>query len=275
MVSVVPNDLPLGKDTEYVTTYTPSLLRSIERDELRAALGIGAKLPFQGEDTWTCYELSWLNSKGRPDAAIARIRVPCNSPCIVESKSLKLYLNSFAQTVFATRVELVTTLNSDLAVAFRAPVMVNLLDPDQAPEPISMLPGRSLDKLDVDVEVYHWCPDMLEVAPNRVTVRQTHHTNLFRCVCPVTGQPDWASVLVQYVGRRIPPASLLRYLVSFRNHAAFHETTVERIFIDLKSRCAPEHLTVYARFLRRGGIDINPFRSTGDAFAPSLRVMRQ
>jgi 7-cyano-7-deazaguanine reductase len=275
MAPAVPNDLPLGKDSEYVTTYTPSLLRSIERDELRAQIGITGALPFQGEDAWTCYELSWLNGKGRPDAAIARVRVPCNSPCIVESKSLKLYLNSFSQTVFATRVELVTTLNSDLAVAFRAPVMVNLVDPDQAPEPISMLPGRSLDKLDVDVEVYHWCPDMLEVAPKGVTVRQTHYTNLFRSVCPVTGQPDWASVLIQYVGRRIPPAALLRYLVSFRHHAAFHETTVEQIFIDLMARCAPEHLTVYARFLRRGGIDINPYRSTSEASAPSLRLMRQ
>jgi 7-cyano-7-deazaguanine reductase len=275
MASVVPNDLPLGKDSDYVTTYTPSLLRSIERSQLREPLGIVAALPFQGEDAWTCYELSWLNGKGRPEAVIAKLRVPCNSACIVESKSLKLYLNSFAQTVFATRAELLTTLNSDLALAFRAPVMVHLLDPDQAPDPISMLPGRSLDALDIDIEVYHWCPDLLEVAPDTVTVRQTHHTHLFRSLCPVTGQPDWASVLVQYVGRRIPPAALLRYLVSFRNHAAFHETSVEQIFVDLMQRCRPEHLTVYARFMRRGGIDINPFRSTDETASPALRLMRQ
>lgn len=275
MASAVSDDLPLGKDSDYVTTYTPSLLRSIERAELRAPLGLVSGLPFRGEDVWTCYEMSWLNAKGRPEVAMARLRVPCSTPCIVESKSLKLYLNSFSQTTFATRVEVLTTLNSDLALAFRAPIMVNLFDPDQAPEPMSKLPGRSLDGLDVDCEVYHWCPDLLEVAADRVTVRQTHHTHLFRSVCPVTGQPDWASVLVQYVGRRIPPAALLRYLVSFRGHAAFHETTVEQIFVDLRARCKPEHLTIYARFLRRGGIDINPFRSTDEAASPSLRLMRQ
>jgi len=137
------------------------------------------------------------------------------------------------------------------------------------------MPGRSLDDLDVEIEVYHWCPDMLEVDAGAVTVRQTHHTHLFRSVCPVTGQPDWASVMVQYVGHRIPPESLLRYLVSFRSHAAFHETTIEQIFVDIIQRCAPEHLTVYGRFLRRGGIDINPFRSTDESASTSMRLVRQ
>ena len=137
------------------------------------------------------------------------------------------------------------------------------------------MPGRSLDDLDVDVEVYHWCPDLLEVDAGAVTVRQTYHTHLFRSVCPVTGQPDWASILVQYVGHRIPPEALLRYLVSFRSHAAFHEATIEQIFMDLTQRCAPEHLSVYGRFLRRGGIDINPFRSTDESASPSMRLVRQ
>ena len=201
-------------------------------------------------------------------------RVPCQSAAIVESKSLKLYLNSFSQTVFATRAELLTTLNSDLALAFRAPVILDLLGCDQAPNR-SPIARAVAGRMDVDVEVYHWCPDLLEVEPGAVTVRQAFHTHLFRSLCPVTGQPDWASVLVQYVGQRIAPASLLRYLVSFRNHAAFHETTIEQIFVDLRRRCAPEHLTVYGRFLRRGGIDINPFRSTDETAAPSMRLARQ
>jgi 7-cyano-7-deazaguanine reductase len=243
--------------------------------QLRATLGIVDRLPFQGEDTWNCYEFSWLNAKGRPDVGLVKVRVPCNSAAIVESKSLKLYLNSFSQTVFATRAELLTTLNSDLSLAFRAPVMIDLLDVDQTPEPMVQMPGRSLDDLDVEIEVYHWCPDMLEVDAGAVTVRQTHHTHLFRSVCPVTGQPDWASIMVQYVGHRIPPESLLRYLVSFRSHAAFHETTIEQIFVDIIQRCAPEHLTVYGRFLRRGGIDINPFRSTDESASTSMRLVRQ
>ena len=275
MAATVHEDLPLGKASDYPTTYTPSLLRSIDRAELRTPLGIDGVLPFQGEDTWNCYEFSWLNAKGRPDVAIVKLRVPCNSAAIVESKSLKLYLNSFAQTVFATRAELLTTLNSDLALGFRSPVIIDLLDVDQAPEPNAQLPGRSLDTLDIDCAVYHWCPDLHEVEAGEVTVRQTLHTHLFRSVCPVTGQPDWASVMVQYVGHRIPPAGLLRYLVSFRNHAAFHEAAIEQIFVDLTRRCAPEHLTVHARFMRRGGIDINPFRSTDEAASPSMRLVRQ
>ncbi len=275
MPSVVPDDVPLGKTSGYPTTYTPSLLRSIERATMRAALGVKGRLPFYGQDTWNCFEFSWLNAKGRPETRIVKVEVPCNSAAIVESKSMKLYLNSFAQTVFDTPPELLTTLNSDLALAFRTPVIIELLSVDQSPAPVARLPGRSLDNIDVDCEVYHWCPDLLEVEAGAVTVRETIHTNLFRCVCPVTGQPDWASVMVQYVGHRIPPTALLRYLVAFRNHAAFHEATIEQIFVDLTQRCAPEQLTVYGRFLRRGGIDINPFRSTDQTAAPSVRLNRQ
>jgi 7-cyano-7-deazaguanine reductase len=269
------DDLPLGKDVEYPTTYTPSLLRSIDRARLRTSFGTKDVPAFHGEDTWNCYEFSWLNPRGRPDVAVVKMRVPCNSAAIVESKSMKLYLNSFSQTVFATRAELLTTLNSDLSLAFRAPVIIDLFDVEQAADPVGQLPGKSLDDLDADVEVYHWCPDMLEVEAGAVTVRQAFHTNLFRSICPVTGQPDWASVLVQYVGHRISAAGLLRYLVSYRNHAAFHETTIEQIFVDITRRCAPEHLTVYGRFLRRGGIDINPFRSNTESSAPPVRLLRQ
>jgi 7-cyano-7-deazaguanine reductase len=275
MAASQENDLPLGRDVEYATTYTPSLLRSIDRAKLRSALGATVVPAFHGEDSWNCYEFSWLNPKGRPDVALVKLRVGCNSAAIVESKSLKLYLNSFAQTVFATRAEVLTTLISDLSIAFRAPVIVDLLDVEHAAEPVGQLPGKCLDDLDVDVEVYHWCPDLLEVEAGAVTVRRAFHTNLFRTICPVTQQPDWASVLIQYVGHQISPAGLLRYLVSFRNHAAFHEATIEQIFVDVLQRCAPEHLTVYGRFLRRGGIDINPYRSTDESSAPPVRLLRQ
>jgi len=274
MTSVVGKDLLLGKEVPYVDTYTPSLLRSIDRARARTIAGIPEPLPFRGEDVWTCYELSWLNAKGRPDVGVLTLRVPCTSPCIVESKSLKLYLNSFAQTHFASRTEVISALDSDLGLAFRAPVMVTLHDVTR-PVEATQLPGRSLDHLDVEIENYELSPDLLVRDDGDVEVREALHTNVFRSVCPVTGQPDWASVLVQYVGRRITPDSLLRYLVSYRTHAAFHEDTIERIFVDVLKRCEPTHLTVYGRFLRRGGIDINPYRSTDADSAPAIRLPRQ
>jgi 7-cyano-7-deazaguanine reductase len=274
-MSAVTDDLPLGKDSRFVATYTPSLLRSIARAESRHQAGIGTSLPFRGEDAWNCYEFSWLNARGRPEAAMLKIQVPCSSSHIVESKSLKLYLNSFSQTTFANRTEIITTLDSDLGLAFRAPVIVAILDLDHGGDRIGDLPGRCLDELDIAIDAYHRDPDLLQCATDDVTVRETFHTHLFRSVCPVTGQPDWASVLVQYVGRRIEADSLLRYLVSFRNHAAFHESTIELIFVDLMRRAMPDHLTVYGRFQRRGGIDINPFRSTDESVAPAIRIARQ
>jgi 7-cyano-7-deazaguanine reductase len=274
MTSAVGKDIPLGRDVPYVDTYTPSLLRSIDRARARETAGIPAELPFRGEDVWTCYELSWLNAKGRPEVGIVVLRVPCTSPCIVESKSLKLYLNSFAQTHFASRAEVRAALDSDLGVAFRAPVIVTLHEPTR-PTESAQLPGRSLDHLDIEIEEYALSPDLLALDDGDVEVREALHTNLFRSVCPVTGQPDWASVLVQYVGKRIAPESLLRYLVSYRTHAAFHEDTIERIFVDVNMRFAPTHLTVYGRFLRRGGIDINPYRSTDADSAPAIRLPRQ
>jgi 7-cyano-7-deazaguanine reductase len=274
MTSAVGKDIPLGKEVPYVDTYTPSLLRSIDRAHARDAAGVPEHPPFRGEDLWTCYELSWLNAKGRPEVAIVTLRVPCTSPCIVESKSLKLYLNSFAQTHFASRGEVTAALDSDLGVAFRAPVIVTLHDVGRQSD-APQLPGRSLDHLDIEVTQYALSRELLALDQGDVEVREAWHTNVFRSVCPVTGQPDWASVLVQYVGRRIEPGSLLRYLVSYRTHAAFHEDTIERIFMDVRDRCAPTHLTVYGRFLRRGGIDINPYRSTDADSAPVIRLPRQ
>jgi 7-cyano-7-deazaguanine reductase len=275
MTSAVRDDLPLGKEAANVTTYTPSLLCSIDRQETRDGLGITDNLPFRGEDAWTCYEFSWLDAKGKPEVATVKAQVPCNSPCIVESKSMKLYLNSFAQTTFASRTELLRTLDSDLAIAFQAPVIVALLDVDQVMTQATQLPGTCIDHLDAEVSAYQLDSTLLSVEEPAMDAKETLYSHLFRSVCPITGQPDWASVMIQYIGLKIAPSSLLKYLISYRTHAAFHEATVEQIFADIQSRCEPEELTVYGRFLRRGGIDINPFRSTVDSVAPAIRLNRQ
>jgi 7-cyano-7-deazaguanine reductase len=268
-------DLPLGKAVAYVSTYMPSLLRSIPRADARVAAGVPDPLPFRGEDIWTCYEFSWLNTRGCPQVAVVQLRAPCTSPQMVESKSLKLYLNSFAQTEFASRAELLRTLDSDLSLAFRAPVIISLLPVDQPP--VAQLPGRCLDTLDVAIDRYEPHAGLLALERNAGDrhVRDAVHSHLLRSLCPVTGQPDWASILIQYAGKPISHEALLRYLVSFRNHAAYHEATIEQIFIDIQRQCAPDQLTVFGRYLRRGGIDINPFRSTNESVAPALRLARQ
>ena len=270
-------DNPLGKQTEYIDTYTPSLLHSIERAPARVEIGLDPdNLAFQGEDVWMCYELTWLGDRGKPEVSAMRIKVPASSPCIVESKSLKLYLGSLAQTRFANRAELLNTLNSDLGLAFRAPVMLELIDLPQVPEIVSQPPGICLDGLDVRLDTYERDPELLalEEGEERI-VKETVHTNLFRSLCPVTGQPDFASVVIRYLGRPIARSSLLAYLVSFRNHQAFHEATVEQIYADIENVCQPDQLSIAGRFLRRGGIDINPFRSNVDDQMPLLRLPRQ
>ena len=207
--------------------------------------------------------------------AILKLQVPCNTTCLVESKSLKLYLNSFAQTTFVNRTELQRALDLDLSLAFRGPVMVSLLDVEQAPLPTNQFLGESLDHLDVEIETYEHDPVLLKVEESRTSIRETLHSHLFRSVCPVTGQPDWASIMVQYAGRPIDHVSLLKYLVSFRSHAAFHESTIEQVYLDIREVCQPDNLSVYARYVRRGGIDINPFRSSNEDVAPDLRTGRQ
>lgn len=275
-MSADPTDQLLGQSSEYPTTYTPSLLRPIKRADQRQALGLDGDLPFGGEDVWMGYELSWLDLRGKPAVAGVRIRVPCNSGCIVESKSLKLYLNSFALTQFATPTEVLGTLNADLGLAFRGPVMVEMLDLNRLGNATDQFPGTCLDWLDVRTQVYERDPELLRLEQDDERVaKETVHTDLFRSVCPVTGQPDWASVMVAYVGAPIVRESLLAYLISFRTHAAFHETTVEQIYLDIMGCAQPDQLTVYGRFLRRGGLDISPFRSNVEDVAPLMRLARQ
>jgi len=267
---------PLGKSSSYVATYTPSLLHSIPRDDARARLrGLTDSSAFHGEDVWNCYELSWLSPKGGPRGSVLRIRVPHSSGAIVESKSMKLYLNSFAQSQFENTAEVQKTLDSDLLLAFRAPVTIELYEPDQLKQPPAGLPGDCLDDMDVDVAAFTLDETLLTGSEPDTHVNKTVHTHLFRSLCPVTGQPDWASVLIEYAGPRFELADLYRYLVSYREHPGFHEATIEQIYLDIQNRLEPTSLAVYGRFLRRGGIDINPYRASIPGPAPELRVARQ
>ncbi len=268
---------PLGKPTEYRADYAPELLYPIPRQLKRDELGIQAGcLPFVGEDLWNAYELSWLNPRGKPVVAVASFRVPADSPMLIESKSFKLYLNSFNQTVFADLAAVEACLVRDLSSAAGAPVAVAIADLRDRPQAFIGSPaGILLDDLDIDCDCYQPSPQLLGTLPGS-PVEETLYSHLLKSNCLVTGQPDWAMVVVRYRGQPIDRAGLLRYLVSFRNHNEFHEQCVERIFCDIRRACAPAALAVHARYTRRGGLDINPFRSTGDFPPPdNTREIRQ
>ena len=265
----------LGKATTFPDRYDPSLLFPVDRDGQRRAIGVHDRLPFDGADLWTAYELSWLDTRGKPQAAIGELRVPCHSPALIESKSLKLYLGSFAQEPLETRDEVARRIQADLSAVCGARVAVALTPPDwPGTRTDGDLPGESIDTVAIATDVYD--PDPAALVSAGSEVEETLRTALFRSRCPVTGQPDCGDVMVRYRGPRIERDGLLRYLVSYRCHAAFHESCIERIFVDLLQRCEPQALTVYARFMRRGGIDINPFRSNFEAEPPAaVRTRRQ
>ena len=277
----------LGKPTSYVDQYDASLLYPIARAGKRAEIGIEGVAPFFGADMWTAFEVSWLNPRGKPQVALAHFTVPCETPNIVESKSLKLYLNSFNNTEFAGSHEVKARLRADLSeVAWRsegvtpavAPTIgLTLLGPDLFDrEPVHELDGLSLDRLDIDCTRYTPAPDLLTVTLNEAPVSEVFTSNLLKSNCLVTGQPDWGSVQISYTGDQIQQGGLLQYLVSFRNHNEFHEQCVERIFMDLWTRCKPMKLAVYARYTRRGGLDINPFRTSYPGALPrNVRTARQ
>ncbi|RMQ95157.1 putative proteinPH-dependent 7-cyano-7-deazaguanine reductase [Pseudomonas savastanoi pv. glycinea] len=268
---------PLGKSSEYIATYTPSLLFPIPRAAKWAELGLTAEtLPYQGVDFWNCYELSWLQPSGKPVVAIAEFSIPADSPNIIESKSFKLYLNSLNQTPFADRAELTATLVKDLSAAAGKPVGVRIRSlADIEGEGVATMPGLCIDELDVSINSYDRPqPELLRCDDSRI-VEQSLHSHLLKSNCPVTSQPDWGSVAVEYRGAALDPASLLAYIVSFRQHSDFHEQCVERIFLDLQRLLKPEKLTVYARYVRRGGLDINPYRSTDSISPDNRRLARQ
>ena len=268
---------PLGKTSAYQTSYAPALLFPIARQHKRDELQLTGTLPFFGVDIWNAYELSWLNLRGKPQVAIATISAPADSPNIIESKSFKLYLNSFNQTRLADRNALLALLQQDLSNGFGAPVHITLTEPDGF-ETVKMgeLDGLLLDRLDIEVDQYLPSPALLRAASDGVPVDETLVSHLLKSNCLVTGQPDWASVQIKYVGAQIDQEGLLKYLIGFREHNEFHEQCVERIFVDIMRQCAPQKLAVYARYTRRGGLDINPWRSNFSSPPPrNLRTARQ
>ncbi len=267
--------LSLGQQSAYISQYTPSLLQPVPRSLNRDDLGLRGELPFQGCDVWTLYELSWLNAKGKPVVAIGEVFVPATSPNLIESKSFKLYLNSFNQTHCDSLEAVQALLVQDLSGCAGAPVSVTLFTLDQAPHQIAQLPGECIDNLDIEVDGYEFDATLLQGAAGREIVEETLHSHLLKSNCLVTSQPDWGSVVIHYRGPRLDREKLLRYLISFRQHNEFHEQCIERIFTDLKHFCAPEQLTVHARYTRRGGLDINPFRSDWEPVPANLRLIRQ
>lgn len=275
-----PHASPLGRRIDAPQQRDPAVLFPIARTQSRAELGADEKaLPFTGADIWNAYELSWLDARGKPRVAIAELRVPCESPNLIESKSLKLYLNGYAQMRFDDTQALRAAIAQDLAEASGARIEVALTEAHEfAAQRIAELPGASLDDLELDIGDYGPPqPDHLRANPHARQIEEALTTQLFRSNCPVTGQPDWASLQIRYAGAPIDHAGLLRYLISFRNHCGFHEACVERIFMDISARCAPRALSLYARFTRRGGLDINPWRATPGfgAMPPNARGARQ
>ena len=281
-----PEQSQLGKTSRYVDQYDASLLFPIARAGKRAEIGIAERVPFFGADMWTAFELSWLNLRGKPQVALAHFTIPCESTNIIESKSLKLYLNSFNNTPFADVEAVKTRLRADLTEAVwrnatpgatLSSIGVTVLGPDLFDrEPVHELDGLNLDRLDLDCTHYTPAPELLRVTPNEQPVSEVLVSNLLKSNCLVTGQPDWASVQISYTGDQIEQGGLLQYLVSFRNHNEFHEQCVERIFMDIWTRCKPLKLAVYARYTRRGGLDINPFRTSHPQALPrNIRTARQ
>ena len=278
-----PEQSPLGKTSAYADQYDASLLFPLPRAPKRVEIGIGARVPFFGADFWTAYELSWLNLRGKPQVALAHIAVPCESTHIVESKSFKLYLNSFNGTKFADPAEVLARLRADLSEAVwrggavQSQVGVRLVLPEFFDnEQIAEFDGLNLDRMDIECTRYTPAPDLLTAAFDEQPVQETFTSSLLKSNCLVTGQPDWGSVRISYAGPQIDQPGLLQYLVSFRNHNEFHEQCVERIFVDLWTRCRPVKLTVHARYTRRGGLDISPWRTSHpQTMPPAARSARQ
>lgn len=268
-------DAPLGRQSTYPEHYDAGLLYPIPRAANRIPLGIAEDaLPFIGEDEWYAYEVSWLNTRGKPCVAVARCHLPAASPNLIESKSWKLYLNSLNQTRFASAEEVAATLRRDLSTVAGAPVAVVLLRVDDQALTPRQLPGECLDDLDITIDDY--TPGGVQLAVSDTIVEETLYSHLLKTNCPVTGQPDWGSVLIRYRGPQLDRERLLRYLVSYRQHEDFHEHCVERIFTQLMTHARPERLLVLARYVRRGGLDISPWRATSGERPPELlRLARQ
>lgn len=270
----LPEHSPLGKPSAYKTEYDPTLLFAIPRQPKRTEIGLpeGRALPFFGVDLWNAYEVSWLNLKGKPQVALATFVIPADTPNIVESKSFKLYLNSFNQSKVASAEALQQLLHHDLSEATGGTVQVRLVtEADLGTQKMGELDGLLLDRLDIETDIYEPDPSLLKADQDESPVEETLVSHLLKSNCLVTGQPDWGSVQIRYVGAPIDQEGLLKYLISFRNHNEFHEQCVERIFVDVQRMCKPVKLAVYARYTRRGGLDINPFRTNFNTPWPDNR----
>ncbi len=253
----------LGKDVHYVGQYDASLLFPISRADKRHEIGITEPLPFSGVDIWNAYEFSWLDARGKPKVALIEFRVPVTSPNIIESKSFKLYLNSYMQTRFADTELMRQQMARDLSQAAGAHVSVMLVTVNAvASAEIDVLEGTLIDDLPIDIDSYGPPNAKYLSTDSEIITDEILISHLLKSNCPVTGQPDWASLQIRYRGPRLDRAGLLRYLISYREHNEFHEQCVERIFMDISQQCSPQRLAVYARYTRRGGLDINPFRAS-------------
>ena len=272
-----PDDLSLGKQVDYEFEYNPDLLQGVPRSLSRDTLDLAnSSLPFDGIDTWTGYELSWLNLKGKPNVAILECHVPITSENLIESKSFKLYLNSFNQTKFASAEDVRQVLQADLSACAGETVEVKLILPEQFTSlQFKEFEGTLLDNLDVEIEQYSPNTQFLAVAKSGAEVKETLISHLLKSNCLITSQPDWASIQIRYEGKAIEHEGLLKYLISFRQHNEFHEQCVERIYNDIMKHCQPDKLTVCARYTRRGGLDINPFRSNYEVPYANHRQARQ
>lgn len=275
--NLTPEQSLLGKSSGYDAHYNPGKLFPIPRKEKREEISIPQPLPFAGFDLWNHYEVSWLNNKGKPVVALAEISYDCETPCIIESKSMKLYFNSFNNTKFENEEVVRSTIESDIGKRVGGLVVVNIIPLNKVRnETLSAkMAGGCIDDLDIECSAYLVDATFLEIEED--IVEEVLTSNLLKSNCLVTHQPDWASVQIAYKGRKINRESLLRYLVSFRNHNEFHEQCIERIFMDIMHYCRPEELTVYGRYTRRGGLDINPYRSTNKNTTAELnkRLCRQ
>jgi 7-cyano-7-deazaguanine reductase len=271
-----PESSPLGRSHGYVASYDPGLLFPVARATSRRKIGVGSDLPFHGEDLWNAYELSWLSTGGLPVVRVATLRFAAHSPNLIESKSLKLYLNSLNNSTFESDAHVRDVIMQDLERASGASVAVDFSAPSLSSDwQATSMEAWCIDDDRVSIDTYEVNPEFLKDSANGDVVGATVYSNLLRSVCPVTGQPDWGTVQIRYQGIWIEHRALLRYIVSFRNHADFHEHCVERMFMDIKRYCEPVKLSVYARYTRRGGLDINPFRSDYEAPPANVRHERQ
>ena len=264
----------LGRQTPVVESYSPDLLYPISRTVGREQIAPVGTLPFTGTDLWHAYEMSWLDTAGKPVTFVGRFAIPASSPNMVESKSFKLYLNSLNNTRFESTVQVRDMIKHDVAEVVGSDVELQLLAVDDASLAGAELEGFCLDDLDAGLPAAEPAAEMLEVH-GAAHAEEKLYTHLLRSLCPVTGQPDWASVWIHYSGPLLVRESLLRYIIAYRSHQEFHEQCVERMFCHITQRLAPDFLHIQAFYTRRGGLDINPFRSTDPTARPLPRLNRQ